>query len=185
MSLFPAENRNAEFNALRLKIRRFFEFQAGPTDAADLADETISRVAARLAGGGEIESADPYYYFRGFAVNVLREYRRQQPRTVSLDDVERSAAVPVAPNPLELAVERENRAENERRLECLRKTLAELPPENRELFLDYHQPRAGTREAGRLALAERLGIDVTALRNRITRLRKKIEQLILECLGKM
>ena len=50
----------------------------------DCADETIDRVARRLAGGERIRTGDPISYFRGVARNVWHELRKQDARKRSM-----------------------------------------------------------------------------------------------------
>lgn len=183
LALFP-ENDEKEFNLLRLKLVRFFEIQGAGTQAEDFADETISRVAEKLSEGIEIEAAEPFYYFRGFAVNVLREHWRSKEKTVSIEDVENKENFAAQTNPAELTEKEEAQSLKEKQFECLEKTLKVLPAENRQLFLDYHRENTESRETWRAKIAQRLNIDGAALRNRVTRLRKKIEQLVLDCLKK-
>jgi RNA polymerase sigma factor (sigma-70 family) len=183
LSLF-AEDKDKQFNLLRLKLVRFFEIQGASTEAEDLADETISRVAEKLSEGVKIEVAEPFFYFRGVAVNILREHWRSRQKTVSFEDTANKDFISNETNPDEIEKRRESLNLKERKLDCLQKTLQVLPSENRELFLQYHRENNISREVLRAGIAEKMKIDVTALRNRVTRLRKKIEQLVLECLEK-
>lgn len=186
LSLF-AENQDEQFSLLRLKLVRFFELQGAISQAEDFADETISRVAEKLSVGVKIEVSSPYYYFRGFAVNILREHWRSKEKLVSLEDIadiENKDFISAGANPAQLREQSEEDNLKERQLDCLSKTLNFLPAENRELFLKYHSETNSSREHWRAKLAQNLKIDVTALRNRVTRLRKKIEHMVLECLEK-
>jgi RNA polymerase sigma factor (sigma-70 family) len=182
LSLFESE---AEFQLLRQKLLRFFEIQGAGAFAADLTDETISRVGVKLSEGVRIEVAEPFFYFRGVAVNVLREHRRREQNLISLDAEDFAQAQLLAVNPKEIENAAASRELRERQFDCLEKTLNNLPQESRRLFLEYHadSPNA-LREITRAALAQRLNIDVTALRNRVARLRKKIEQMMIDCLEK-
>lgn len=181
LSLF-VEDKDKQFSLLRRKIVRFFEIQGADSLAEDFADETISRVAEKLSAGAKIEISEPFYYFRGVAVNILREFWRNKQKTIFLDDAESTDFCSADTNPVEIEKRRESQNFKERKLDCLEKTLYALPNENRELFLQYHRENNIAKETRRAEIAERLKINVTALRNRVTRLRKKIEQLVLRCL---
>lgn len=176
LDLFSSEETEANlaFEKLRAKLIRFFLIQ-GCLQAEDCADETIERVARKLAEGLIIQSADSYAYFRGVAAFVLKENRRQQERFESLDSPDF-----IHSESLQAEEKEEKFVLRERRLECLEKVLAELSEENRRLFLEYHRDTSGKSDV-RTALAKELNIDVTALRNRLTRLRKKIETLVSDC----
>lgn len=183
LSLF-AEDQVEKFNLLRLKLVRFFELQGALNDAEDFADETISRVAEKLSEGVKIEISEPFYYFRGVALNVLRENWRKQSKTISLEDTENTDFSSTNTNPIELEKQNEERDFKERQLDCLKKTLNVLPAESKDLFLNYHRESNVLRETYRAEIAQKLNIDVTALRNRIMRLRKKLERMVLDCLEK-
>ncbi|MDX2041270.1 MAG: sigma-70 family RNA polymerase sigma factor [Acidobacteriota bacterium] len=167
------------YQLIRRRLIRFFESQACPL-SEDCADETIHRVAARLGEGVKIEAGDPYAYFRGVARNVLHEQWRRQQRSASLDELPTRATPSL--DPAEAERRSEESDNHERRLRCLEKCLGELPNDARQLFLDYHQQQTAKIDQ-RAKLAERLGIDITALRNRVTRLRKRLEQCLLDCIG--
>jgi len=168
------------YQALRARLIRFFESQACPL-AEDCADETIHRAAAKLSEGVMIEADDPYIYLRGVARNVLREQWRKHARSASLDDLPPGATPAITPAGIERRDEETN--ERERKLQCLEKCLGALPDEARKIFLDYHREQAATKIDQRAEMAARLGIDITALRNRVTRQRKKLEQCVLNCLN--
>jgi DNA-directed RNA polymerase specialized sigma24 family protein len=155
------------YEQIRRRVVRLFEYRGCP-DAEALADETMSRVGRRLAGGVEIRAADPYAYFAGVAGIVYREVVRQEQN-------ERSAlrALP-APAPVDL----------DPRLACLDRCLDGLPATNRALVLDYHATEGQERIRDRARLAEERGIDLNALRVRVHRLRQELEACVARCLGK-
>lgn len=183
LSLF-AKDEVEKFNLLRLKLVRFFELQGVLNDSEDFADETISRVAEKLSNGTKIEISEPFYYFRGVALNVLREHWRQKSKIISLEDTEKTDFSSIDDNPIEIEKQNETRNLKEQQLDCLSKSLKILPAESRDLFLNYHRESNVSRETYRAKIAESLNIEATALRNRITRLRKKLEQMVLNCLEK-
>src|ERR1044071_3005664 len=71
--LDPDRQRAGErYEKIRTKLTRFFEWK-GCLPGEDYADETIDRVAKRLEQGIGEEPQDPYLFFHGVAVNVVRE----------------------------------------------------------------------------------------------------------------
>jgi DNA-directed RNA polymerase specialized sigma24 family protein len=153
---------------IRERLVRMFTWRG--CDAPDeLADETINRVAHKLAAGIEIRSDDPFRYFCGVAFLVFKEVLRRQAR-------ERSALVQVGrqPPPAPEA--------DDRRLDCLRRCLDELEPEHRRLVLDYHGGQGGERVRARRRLAARLAVPMNALRIRVHRVRARLEACVGECL---
>jgi hypothetical protein len=66
-------------------------------------------------------------------------------------------------------------------LECLEECLRHLPGESRWLLEKYYACGDGDRIASRRALARELGVAANALRNRVLRLREKLESRTAEC----
>jgi RNA polymerase sigma factor (sigma-70 family) len=165
-----------KYTLIRKKLVTFFECR-GSAIPADLADETINRVARSLQQGKEIQAADPSLYFYGVARYVLREvYNGHEQNFISMDEVAMKDHPSYDPGQnIALAHERHL---HERRLECLEHCLRELPPEARELFLAYHKGERRTRIEHRRALAKQLGITVNALKVRVHRLRNTLRHRI-------
>ncbi len=161
---------------LRQKLAKFFE-RRGCHTPAEMVDETINRVARRLAEGKEILAGEPVRYFYGVARNVLREYRESRARqSCSLDDI--SQAEHPCHDPVEVLARAEFRDLYERRLEKLESCLAQLPPAHRDLLLRYYCGEQRERIDGRRELAARLGITLNALKIRVLRLRKSLARRI-------
>ncbi len=159
------------YEEIRRRLVRLFEWR-GCEAADDLADETIDRVARRLAGGLVVESGDPYRYFCGVAhrihLEVLRERRRERRA------LERESWTP-PPEPFD--------EDADERLVCLRRCLGSLAAPQRTLILAYHQVERGAGKiAERKRLAERLGLPLNALRIRAHRIRRGLEECIDACL---
>jgi DNA-directed RNA polymerase specialized sigma24 family protein len=174
--LNPDRDRAGEiYETIRRKLVRLFEWR-GCGSPEDLADETINRVARRLAEGVELRSSDPYGYFCGVAHLVYKEVMRRASREhrailegggwppASFDDGESS----------------------DRRLDCLRRCLGQLEPDQRDLVLRYHQGKTEQGENNirhRQKLADEAGIPMNALRIRVHRLRRKLESCVHACLS--
>jgi DNA-directed RNA polymerase specialized sigma24 family protein len=168
--LDPDRERAGEiYEAIRYKLVRLFEWR-GCSSPEDLADETINRVARRLAEGIELRANDPYGYFCGVAHLVYKEILR---RALREHRALASGDWPPA------AVEEEE--PSGARLECLRRCLAQLPQDQRDLVLRYHQGENNIRNRQQLAREE--GIPMNALRIRVHRVRRKLESCVHSCLG--
>lgn len=162
----PAEAHGAaEYESLRQALQQFFTWR-GAHDAAACADETLDRVAARLAGGAEVERIRPFAL--GVARLVLHEeYRRIAAQPAPLVDRE--------PPALEAQVGDDARAH------CLDRCLASLPPADRELVLQYYAHDHRARIEGRAAIARGLGVTAETLRTRVQRLRNRLESCLRGC----
>jgi len=180
-ALHPDRERADElYVKIRRKLVKLFEWRGCP-EADECADETINRVAHRICEGTSIWTNDPYSYFHGVALNVLREYQRRAEHTAkTLEAVARIQEFSVDPEDL-LSREKEQR-ERERQLECLKRCLLKLPPESRYLITTYHHGEEAPDKARRKELARALGIPLNALRIRAYRIRAAIVECVNNCL---
>jgi len=166
--LGPDRERAAEaYESVRRRLIRLFEWRAWSEPEA-LADETIDRVARRLAEGVEIRAEDPYAYFAGVAVFVLRETARRAQRERAALSETHSAFRDEDPD---------------LRIVALEGCLGELASENRALVLGYYTGEGNQHLAGCGALAQRLGLEPGALRVRVHRLRQRLEECVRRRLG--
>ena len=171
LRLDPDRNRAGEkYENLRRRLIKFFQWNDCFPEG-ELADETLDRVAQKL---GSIEIRDVGAFLWGVAKNVAREAVRKPP-TSGLDDLPpgmephtRHAELPII-----------ERAENERRLQCLHQCIQKLSAADRELFLDYEY-FTGKAENTQ-ALAERFQLSLSALQSKAHRLKVKIEKCALKC----
>jgi len=140
----------------------------------ELADETLNRVARRLAEEGEITSDTPAHYCYIVARYVFLEWLRRQKHESPLDDA-LGASTPAQPDVREA---------DERRLECLDACMRKLGAEHRELIAGYYSGEQRVKIDNRREMAARLGITVNALSIRAFRLRERLEDCIHKCAGK-
>ena len=160
------------YETIRRRLIRLYEWR-GCDRPEDLADETINRVARRLAEGVTFQSSDPYGYFCGVAHMVHKEFLRRSSREhLALESGE-------WPPPIYVPEEEEP---SDRRLECLRHCLAKVPSDQRDLLLRYHQGENNIRN--RKTMASELGVPLNALRIRVHRVRRKVEDCVHECLSR-
>ncbi len=180
--LDPDRERAGElYETIRRKLVRLFEWR-GCVSPEDLADETINRVARRLAEGVELRSNDPYGYFCGVAHLLYKEVLRRAARE------HRAIESGDWPSPSLT----EDDEPSDPRLEPLRRCLQRLPPDQRDLVLRYYQGKndSGKNEQeehnirNRQALARDLGVPLNALRIRVHRARRKLESCVHEALSR-
>jgi DNA-directed RNA polymerase specialized sigma24 family protein len=155
---------------IRTNLTRFFEWR-GCSFPEDHADETFNRIARKIDEGEEI--LNPAGYAMGVARLVLLEIMKSRQREQS------------ALNEIGTAGEAYVAADNgEDRLECLRSCLQTLPPDNRELILQYYQGEKSEKIQNRKQLQDRLGIPVNTLRMRALRLRERLQGCVEGCLAR-
>lgn len=161
-----AEAQGRRYEEIRQRLMVFFSYR-GCEAPEELADEVFDRVAQRLCEGVRIDTANPFSYFHGVAFLLYREHlRREKIAKQSLQ----SQYFPTFTPPAPLAV----MDETERRLYRLRQGLAHIGADERDLILAYYAGEDRIRS--RQQLSEMLGIPANALRIRVFRVRRKLEQ---------
>ena len=161
------ESAGRKYLEIRNNLTRFFEWR-GCSFPEDHADETINRMAKRVAAGEEILNHS------GYAIGVARllflEINKGRQR-------EQSALAEISATPDVYVAE----DDDESRLACLRSCLQALSPDNRDLILQYYQGEKGEKIGNRKKLLERLGIPVNTLRMRALRLRERLQSCVEGC----
>lgn len=155
------------YEELRQKLIRFFEWERSEMPDRD-ADETLNRVARRLAEGVEMKSPGAFAY--GIARFILREQAAEAIRK------ERALSELAAQSP------KKHDPEDEAAQNCLEQCLAGFPPEARWLLEKYYSGHESERIPNRRALAEELRLGANALRNRVLRLRARLESCTADCI---
>ena len=174
------ERAGEQYEKIRQKLVKLFEWR-GCAHAEECADETFNRVAQKICEGTSIWTDEPYSYFHGVALNVLREYWRSVEQAAkALEEAAQIQEASVDPDGL-LSRESEQR-EKERLLECLNRCLKQLPPESINLITRYHQGEGTPDKTRRKELAQLLGIPLNALRIRAYRIRGAVEECVKKCL---
>lgn len=129
----------------------------------ELADETIDRVARRVADIRDSYIGDKGLYFLGVMNNVHHEY------------LKRPALCPV--------VEPEEDVEAKERLHvCLDRCLDKLAPHSRQMIERYYAQEKRSKIDLRRKIAHELGISAGNLRLRALRIREKLQTCIEQCL---
>jgi DNA-directed RNA polymerase specialized sigma24 family protein len=152
------------YTNLRDSLVRFFELK-GVSDPDKAADETIDRIAGKLQQNTKIEDV------RKFAFGVARfvfleRFRREQSRLHSLDMFV-----------LKDSESREFGPSDE--IAAFRECFKGLYDHERDLLLRYFEDLpADELFEKRQKLADREKIEINALRNRVSRLRKRLEDCL-------
>ena len=172
--LDPDENQAVEkYGTLRFKLTEFFKWRGCPeSQADDLADETLDRVALKIAGGEKVASLAAYV--NTIARYVHLEHQRKHKEDAAGDDLP------------EVAVQPDFAADPDERLRCLRKCLPETvpQPQDQQLIIGYYETGEGAKlKEQRKNLAARLGLTMINLKVRASRLRDRLERCINECAG--
>lgn len=163
------------YNELRLALLTYFEHNHC-VEPEQLADETLDRIA-RKPEAAEIANVGEFAF--GVARNVRREARRKIALRRDLAHLmEREEGKSKEPSPEDAIV---NKIEMTRRLACLRRCLAKLTAEDRQLFQRYHPDECEALDEHRQRLADAMGVSWTSLRMRVSRIRRKLEDCFQDC----
>jgi DNA-directed RNA polymerase specialized sigma24 family protein len=153
------------------KVVRYFEWRSVRTADA-CADETMDRVARRLKEGQKIDKLMPYIF--STAHHILQEVLKAESErgAIALEDAPLAYLQKKEPEIVDPDV----------RLICFDRCLTELGAENRDLILGYYEGEGREKIENRLALAKKLKIPLNALRIRVHRIKRMLEECIAECL---
>jgi DNA-directed RNA polymerase specialized sigma24 family protein len=152
---------SAEYERLRQRLIRFFSIQQAQSPE-DLADTAFNRIARRIAEGEEIRNA--MQYLSGIARMLLLEdrYKKRQEENALRT----------------LANTRDIVNPDDELPDALDACLGALPSGSRELLQRYYSGEGRRRIALRQEIADEMGMELNALRNRVLRLRDKLEDCI-------
>jgi len=154
-----------EYERLRRALIKFFDWRgAWPSD--ECTDEVFDRLAHKLE---DTVVHDVRKYAYGIARLVLLEHRRA-PASSPIDDA-----------PVEFMTTTPSGGDDSQLDECFDRCLAELPDDSRHVVLRYYEGERSAKIANRRRLASALGVTDTALRNRVQRLRDRLEQCVRAC----
>lgn len=138
----------------------------------ELADETLGRVARKLAERGQITDLSPAHYCYITARFVFLEYLRSEERRHGTIE-KQTNDLPDGPA---LAAGVDGSAQTgERLLDNLDHCLDQLPSADRDLILEYYRGEGQAKIERRRKLAESLGLSPNALAIRACRIRSKVE----------
>lgn len=149
------------YEDIRRRLINFF-LNRQYSEAEDLADETINRVAQKPQDLRDGYEGEPMPYFHAVARNVAKEYARQLNRRIQI-------------------IPHISAEEREPYLQCLATCLLELSKESRELVLTYFQKEKREKIETHRTMEDHLGLKPGALRARIFRVKAKLQPCIEEC----
>ena len=156
------ERAGARYEQIRWRLITIFAARNCPVPE-ELADETIDRVARRVADIEASYTGDRALYFFGVANNVHHEFLKKP-------------APPETPTTIDEADEREQRHH------CLEQCLGRLPGDAREMLLRYYSQEKQAKIDLHKEMAGEFGITINTLRLRVLRLKEKLQPCVKRCL---
>jgi len=135
----------------------------------ELADETIDRVARRVADIAGTYAGEKARYFFGVANNVHHEYLKRP----ALEEAQE-----------EFANREPAESDREGVHSCLEQCLSRLSDAERETILRYYSREKQAKIGLRKQIAEELGISINTLRLRVLRWKEKLQPCVERCLDR-
>ncbi|HKB14351.1 MAG TPA: hypothetical protein VKD69_26985 [Vicinamibacterales bacterium] len=172
------ESHGERYLDMRRRLVSYFDRRNRPSPD-ELADETFNRIARTLDEAGVIETKPPARYCYVVAKFVLLEDLRRERRHVVLDESRLTNGVRSGRGDFD-----DERAERERRLDCLDRCLEDLKPEQRALIVEYYAESRQKKIERRRSIAKRLGISMNALAIRAWRIREGLLTCVQNCGGR-
>ena len=167
------DSKGEKYLETRRRLVRYFD-RKNCLSPDELADETLNRVARRVAEQGSIADTLPARYCYIVARFVFLEYYRRPGRVeVSLDGLQNSRRLSQTGSDEDLAADQ--------RIHCLDVCLQRLAPDQRQLILEYYHGDQRVKIENRRNLAVRLGLTVNALSIRACRIRDGLEDCVRSC----
>lgn len=174
------DSQGQKYEELRLRLVAFFERKDCPSPE-ELVDETFSRVM-RLVDQDKVYDQEPAKICYNTARFVFHEWWRKPDRSSGDIDELPPSSQPFV-DPQELVDLEEEAQEKEKRLACLERCSQKLPAGDDDLMVDYYYGEEGAKIAQRKAMAEARGVRVAVLRNQAFRIREKLKECVMRCLG--
>jgi DNA-directed RNA polymerase specialized sigma24 family protein len=165
------ERAGERYESIRSGLIKRFQ-QLGCSEAEELANQTMDRVARKLPTIIDSYSGEPEPYFFSIAYYVYREQLRK-PVLMSLAGID--FAHPNLPGDREVF-------EKELLDSCLCHCIEKLNPKKREMIREYYSGDKQDKIRLRKQLAARLGIRLSNLRLRAQRVRTDLKKCILDCM---
>lgn len=159
------ERAGLAYEEIRRRLTTIFAARNCPVPE-DLADETIDRVARRVADIAADYTGDKAKYFFGVATNVHHEYLKR----------------PAPPEPQEEWIDESTN--KEQTYACLEQCLAKLPADGRAMILRYYSQEKQAKIDLHKCMVDEFKVSINTLRLRILRMKQKLQPCLERCLAK-
>jgi DNA-directed RNA polymerase specialized sigma24 family protein len=170
-----------------LEVRRRLELYFDRKNCvapAELADETLNRVAKKLEENGEITDVAPLQYCYIVAKFVFLEALRADKRSPFNRPLSATNGTNLSAQAATLLEADAASDHKEQIADCLQRCLENLSTVDRELIVEYYRGQQRSKIERRAALAARLGLTANALSVRAYRVRQQLEVCMQTCLKK-
>ncbi len=167
-----------KYEKIRQKLMKLFKWR-NCTPEEDYADITINRVTRRVFENAPVDVSNPYLYFHGTALNVIREFWRGQQKHKQEDFENVDASVLATESPAQQMEQDFEQAKQQSRYNCMQECLRELPEETRDFIVEYHHGES--KKDVRKLMAEKMNVPLNVLRIRACRVRENLQKCAEKC----
>ena len=171
-----------KYEKIRQKLIKLFKWR-NCTPEEEYADITINRVTRRIYENAPVNVSNPYLYFHGTALNVIREFWRGQLKHKQEDFESLDPLESAAENPQQKIEEKLEQQNAQNRYACMQECLRALPTETRRFIVEYHHGES--KKDVRKEMAERLKVPLNVLRIRACRVRDSLQKCVEKCVKRM
>jgi DNA-directed RNA polymerase specialized sigma24 family protein len=154
------------YEEIRRRLTTIFAARACPVPE-ELADETMDRVARRVADISESYEGDKARYFFGVANNVHHEFLKRPP----------------PPEPREELID-DDTADKERASACLEQCLGKLAGDGRAMILRYYSQEKQAKVDLHKRMVDEFGVTINTIRLRVLRMKQKLQPCLERCLAR-
>jgi DNA-directed RNA polymerase specialized sigma24 family protein len=175
------ESEGQRYAEVRRRLELYFDRKNCVTPA-ELADETLNRVARKLEENGEVTDVAPLEYCYITAKYVFLETLRSDKPAPFYRPLANSNSGIVSSQSGTVLEADPATEQREKIADCLESCMKTLQSEDRDLIVDYYSGQQLGRIERRAALAARLGLTANALNIRAHDVRQKLEGRIQMCL---
>ncbi len=176
-----------KYLTVRNKLIIFFRTRGYSQTDLELADKTIDRAARKLSEqennqseNSETQNVLSDSYFLSVAHFVLKEHQRSIKPTVAIEDLPANNQLTATTNQEQNLIEQE---QTNLTTSCFNDCLANFPIEQKLLIIEYFSVEM-TKAEQRQSLADKLGININALRVKAHRLRQDLVKCVENCVKK-
>lgn len=159
----------AKYEEIRNGLIRYFNFK-GCTEAENLADETINRVARKFSTFNLENDHKHITYFYGFAANIYKESRKK------IEQVELDPNLRAEPDDIQEINSKEITHQ------CLDGCLGKLSSEDSRLAVQYFCKEKSAKFEHRRNLAEDFKLKMGALHVKVHRLKATLRHCVENCM---
>ena len=166
-----------EYEHIRRVLIKIF-LTRGFSNAEDLADATIDRVASKISEIEDGYTGEKIHYFLSVARFIQQEFLRKKEIQIGKSDLVRIELQTFVVSDI-------NEEYSNYEKKCLKECFFKLKNKKQKLILNYYDTFAGEKSAHHSNLASEQSVTTQALRNKVYRIKLELAECVKKCLKKI